>query len=34
MIGQLLVANRAITQDQLDEALREQRRTGALLGDE
>ena len=33
MIGQLLVANRAITQDQLDEALREQRRTGALLGD-
>jgi type IV pilus assembly protein PilB len=33
MIGQLLVANRAITQDQLDQALREQNRTGALLGD-
>ena len=33
MIGQLLVANRAITQDQLDLALQEQRRSGALLGD-
>jgi len=33
MIGQLLVANRAITQDQLDQALREQQRSGALLGD-
>jgi type IV pilus assembly protein PilB len=33
MIGQLLVATRAITQDQLDQALDEQRRTGALLGD-
>ena len=33
MIGQLLVATRAITQDQLDQALDEQQRTGALLGD-
>jgi type IV pilus assembly protein PilB len=33
MIGQLLVANRAITQDQLDQALQEQHRSGALLGD-
>ena len=33
MIGQLLVATRAISQDQLDMALDEQRRTGALLGD-
>ncbi|MEW5983924.1 MAG: ATPase, T2SS/T4P/T4SS family [Acidobacteriota bacterium] len=33
MIGQLLVASRAISQDQLDFALQEQRRTGALLGD-
>jgi len=33
MIGELLVAARTITQDQLDQALREQRRTGGLLGD-
>jgi hypothetical protein len=33
MIGELLIAARTITQDQLDQALREQRRTGALLGD-
>ncbi|MCX6552766.1 MAG: ATPase, T2SS/T4P/T4SS family [Acidobacteria bacterium] len=33
MIGQLLVATRAISQEQLDKALQEQRRTGALLGD-
>jgi type IV pilus assembly protein PilB len=33
MIGQLLVANRAISQEQLDQALQEQRRHGALLGD-
>jgi type IV pilus assembly protein PilB len=33
MIGQLLVATHAISQDQLDKALQEQRRTGALLGD-
>jgi type IV pilus assembly protein PilB len=33
MIGQLLVATRAISQDQLDQALQEQRRSGALLGD-
>jgi len=33
MIGQLLVATRAISQDQLDQALDEQQRTGALLGD-
>ena len=33
MIGQLLVSTRAITQDQLDQALAEQRRTGARLGD-
>jgi type IV pilus assembly protein PilB len=33
MIGQLLVATRSITQGQLDQALDEQRRTGALIGD-
>jgi len=33
MLGQLLVANRAISQDQLDQAVQEQRRSGALLGD-
>jgi type IV pilus assembly protein PilB len=33
MIGQLLVATRTITQNQLDRALQEQERTGALLGD-
>jgi type IV pilus assembly protein PilB len=33
MIGQILVANRAISQEQLDQALQEQRRHGALLGD-
>ena len=33
MIGQLLVATRAISQDQLDQALQEQRQSGALLGD-
>jgi len=33
MIGQLLVATRTITQDQLDQALHEQRQSGALLGD-
>jgi type IV pilus assembly protein PilB len=33
MIGQLLVATRAISQEQLDKALQEQRRSGALLGD-
>ena len=33
MIGQMLVATRAITQDQLDQALAEQGRTGALLAD-
>jgi len=33
MIGELLVAARAITQAELDEALQEQRRTGESLGD-
>ena len=33
MIGEVLVAARAITQEQLDQALQEQRRAGALLGD-
>ena len=33
MIGQLLVATRAITQDQLDQALAEQQRAGARIGD-
>jgi len=33
MIGQLLVATRAISQDQLDRALQEQHQSGALLGD-
>jgi type IV pilus assembly protein PilB len=33
MIGQLLVATRAISQDQLEQALQEQRQSGALLGD-
>ncbi|MEI6669865.1 MAG: GspE/PulE family protein [Acidobacteriota bacterium] len=33
MIGQLLVATHAITQDQLDQALDQQRQTGARLGD-
>ena len=33
MIGEVLVAARAITQAELDEALQEQHRTGASLGD-
>jgi len=33
MIGEVLVAARAITQAELDEALQEQRRTGESLGD-
>ncbi len=33
MIGQLLVASQAITQEQLQQALQEQRASGALLGD-
>ena len=33
MIGEVLVAARAITQAQLDEALQEQRRSGGFLGD-
>ena len=33
MIGDVLVAARAITQAQLDDALAEQRRSGRLLGD-
>jgi type IV pilus assembly protein PilB len=33
MIGEVLVAARAITQAQLDAALQEQRRTGGFLGD-
>jgi len=33
MIGQMLVSARAISQTQLDQALAEQRRSGALLGD-
>jgi type IV pilus assembly protein PilB len=33
MIGDMLVAVRAITQAQLDEALQEQRRSGGFLGD-
>jgi type IV pilus assembly protein PilB len=33
MIGEVLVAARAITRAQLDEALREQRRSGGFLGD-